>query len=66
MTKQQAGFEAGIVDAGRAQGDGGVAQQLIVRRAQLASSAKRPASSSEISASMIESSPRPSITSARL
>ena len=63
--QQQAGLEAGVVDAGRGQGNGRVAQERVVG-AQAASSASRDASSSAISASMIPSSPRPSITSARL
>jgi len=53
MRKQQAGFEAGIVDAGRGQGDGRVAQQRIIGVAQAASSARREASSSAVNPSMI-------------
>jgi len=66
MGEQQARLETGIVDAGRRQRDGGIAQQRVVRDVQLASSARRDASSSAVSASMISSSPRPSMTSARL
>ena len=66
LRQQQAGLEAGVVDAGRGQRDGGVAQQRVVGSGQAASSASRDASSSAISASMISSSPRPSITSSSL
>ena len=70
MGQQQARFEADVVDAGRGERRRGVPQQGIVGRCraggQAASSASRPASSSAISASMISSSPRPSITSSSL
>ncbi len=70
MSEQKAGLEADIVDAGRGECDRSVAQQRIVGRCktggQAASSASRPASSSAVSASMISSSARPSITSSSL
>lgn len=63
--QQQARFETDIVEARGRQGRRRVAQQAVVgrdRTGQAASSARRPASSSAISASMISSSALPSIT----
>ena len=66
----QAGFEADIIDPGGRQGDGRVAQKRIVggavRHLYAASSASRVASSSDVRASTMASSPRPSQISARL
>jgi hypothetical protein len=70
MSQKKTGLETDIVDTGRGEGDGCIAQQRVVGRgdsgAQAASSASRPASSSAISASMISSSALPSITSSSL
>jgi hypothetical protein len=66
MRKKQTGFEADVVDTGRGQGDGGVAQQRVVGRTQAASSDRREASSSAISASITWSRARPSMISSRL
>jgi hypothetical protein len=52
MGQKKPRFEAGIVDAGRRQGDSRVAQQRVVGAAQAASSDRREASSSAISASI--------------